>query len=74
MSLLTDKAIEVDRCNIIIMGNTPYVMIPRFLRRETEPKSGDEVLFFRTSQTDDGESIIRIEKQTPKTNGTGNPS
>lgn len=59
-----DRLVEIDRNTIISMGGSQYVLIPKALRGQLNIEIGDEVVFLRSAEFTD--TVIRIEKQTPK--------
>ena len=59
--------VELDRLPITLIGNSPYTLMPKFLRREigltTESQVRDfEAVYYR--DPDSKEIIFRIEKRT----------
>lgn len=60
-----DSLVEIDRNTVISMGGSRYVLIPKALREQLNIETGDEIVFLRSAEFPD--TVIRIEKQTPKT-------
>ncbi len=57
---MSTKLVEIDRIKIIKYGSSPYALIPKFLRRESDATDGDEMVYSRDPDT--GRVIIHIEK------------
>ena len=55
-----NNLVEIDRCNIIDVSGSQYMLVPKALRRKYSTEIGDEVTFFGMAESDD--TVIRIEK------------
>ena len=53
--------IEIDRVKVIDIGGTPYMQIPRFMRREQSPIGG-EAVFLKSA--DESDVVVRIDMPT----------
>ena len=58
--------VEIDRVKIIDIGGSPYMLVPKFMRREGA-MIGNEVVFLKSA--DSNEPVLRVESV-----GGSNPS
>lgn len=56
--------VEIDRARIINMGGSPYVLLPKNLRRKLNPEFGEEVVFCEDADT--GDIHIRVDHRETK--------
>lgn len=61
--LESTNLVEIDRCKVVAMGGSLYLLAPRLLRREGAI-AGDEIVYLRAPNSDD--TVIRLIKQGSK--------